>query len=125
MAVDFVLAVGFFMKFIMVISMICSILLILLVLIQKGKGGGLSSAFGGGMSGGLLGSKTGDFLTWVTVGLAVLFLFFMIILARFYRPTVSDTETSQPAVQQQATGSPSPPPLESGIAMPDMNNTGE
>ena len=125
MAVNFVLAVGFFMKFVMVISMICSILLILLVLIQKGKGGGLSSAFGGGMSGGLLGSKTGDFLTWVTVGLAVLFLFFMVILARFYRPTVSDTEVFQPAAQTQPDSPVTTPSEREGGGLVDVNNTGE
>ncbi|TFG47449.1 MAG: preprotein translocase subunit SecG, partial [Candidatus Brocadiia bacterium] len=90
-----VLAAGIIMTFIMVISMVCSILLILLVLIQKGKGGGLSSAFGGGGGGGLLGSKTGDVLTWVTVSLAALCLFLMVIMAKFYKPTVIETMAPQ------------------------------
>ncbi len=43
------------------------VLLTLLVLIQKGRGGGLSGAFGGGAGGHTaFGSKTGDVLTWAT-----------------------------------------------------------
>jgi preprotein translocase subunit SecG len=51
--------------------------LILLVLIQKGRGGGLSGAFGGGGGGSsAFGSKTGDVLTWTT---AVVFLIFLLL----------------------------------------------
>jgi preprotein translocase subunit SecG len=42
------------------------VFLILLVLIQKGRGGGLASAFGGGGGHTAFGSKTGDVLTWAT-----------------------------------------------------------
>ena len=72
------LAVGFIIKVVAVLFVICAVSLILVVLVQKGKGGGLSSAFGGGMGGGLLGAKTGDFLTWFTIAMAGLFLFFAI-----------------------------------------------
>lgn len=57
-----------------------SFLMILVVLIQKPKGGGLSGAFGGagggaaGASQGAFGSKTGDVLTWLTVACFVIFL---------------------------------------------------
>ena len=43
-----------------------SIFLILLILIQKGRGGGLASAFGGSGGNTAFGSKTGDVLTWAT-----------------------------------------------------------
>jgi len=39
------LAVSFIMNVIAVIFLICAVVLILIVLIQKGKGGGLGSAF--------------------------------------------------------------------------------
>src|SRR5881392_2502386 len=42
------------------------IFLTLLVLIQKGRGGGLASAFGGAGGNTAFGSKTGDVLTWAT-----------------------------------------------------------
>jgi len=50
-----------------VLFIVIAVFLILLVLIQKGRGGGLSSAFGGGAGGHTaFGSKTGDVLTWAT-----------------------------------------------------------
>ncbi len=50
------------------------VFLMLLILIQKGRGGGLSSAFGGAGGNTAFGSKTGDVLTWVTSSVFVLFL---------------------------------------------------
>jgi preprotein translocase subunit SecG len=78
--------------------------LALVILIQKGKGGGLSAAFGGGMGGGILGSKTGDFLTWFTIVLVGAFLFLSIVLAKFYKPISSrhDTPTRQVQPIEQA-----------------------
>jgi preprotein translocase subunit SecG len=48
----------------------------MLVLIQKGRGGGLASAFGGASGHTPFGSKTGDVLTWTT---SVLFGIFIIL----------------------------------------------
>ncbi len=50
------------------------VLLILIVLLQKGRGGGLSGAFGGVGGHSAFGAKTGDVFTWLTVALAGLFL---------------------------------------------------
>ncbi len=52
------------------------VFLILLILIQKGRGGGLSSAFGGAGGNTAFGTKTGDMLTWVT---SVVFLVFLVL----------------------------------------------
>ena len=82
------LAVGLLMKFVAVLFVVVCLVLILVVLMQKGRGGGLSGAFGGGMASGLLGSKTGDFLTWVTIVLVSVFLFLAVLMARFYQPPV-------------------------------------
>jgi preprotein translocase subunit SecG len=49
-----------------VLFIVVCIFLILLILIQKGRGGGLASAFGGGGGNTAFGSKTGDVLTWAT-----------------------------------------------------------
>jgi len=73
----------------------------MIILIQKGRGGGLSSAFGGGMASGILGSKTGDFLTWVTIILVGIFLSLAVVMAKYYKPTVSEFGQDQPAPQQQ------------------------
>lgn len=48
--------------------------LIALVLIQKGRGGGLSSAFGGAGGSTAFGIKTGDVLTWTTAGVFLIFI---------------------------------------------------
>jgi len=95
------LAVGFIMKVVAVLFLLCSLALIMIILIQKGRGGGLSSAFGGGMASGILGSKTGDFLTWVTIILVGIFLSLAVVMAKYYKPTVSEFGQDQPAPQQQ------------------------
>ena len=84
----FLAAVPLLMKVVAAIWMLCCVFLVLVVLIQKGKGGGLSATFGGGGAGGVLGSKTGDFLTWFTIALVGVFLVLSVVMAKFYRPTV-------------------------------------
>ena len=54
--------------------------LILLILIQKGRGGGLASAFGGAGGNTAFGSKTGDVLTWATSIVFGVFILLAIIL---------------------------------------------
>lgn len=52
----------------------------LLILIQKGRGGGLASAFGGAGGNTAFGSKTGDVLTWATSVVFGVFLLLAIVL---------------------------------------------
>lgn len=92
------LAVGILMKLVAVLFVLVALALILIVLIQKGRGGGLSAAFGGGGAGGVLGTKTGDFLTWVTIGLVCAFLILAVLMARYYKPNY---DTGAPATQNQ------------------------
>ena len=56
------------------------LIMILLVLIQKGRGGGLASAFGGAGANTAFGSKTGDVLTWATSVLFGIFVLLAVIL---------------------------------------------
>jgi preprotein translocase subunit SecG len=97
MALNPVLAVGFIMNILAAIFVIGSVVLILVVLIQKGKGGGLSGAFAGGMASGILGSKTGDVLTWITISVASLFIIVALVLDRWWRPTASGPESQTTA----------------------------
>jgi len=116
-----ILAVSFFMSFVAVIFVICAVVLMLVVLIQKGRGGGLSAAFGGGGASGILGSKTGDFLTWVTIALAGVFLTLAVVMAKFYKPGISNFDAGQPQTTQQAPaqqGQPAP-------VSPDTSKGGE
>ena len=81
---------------IIVLTVIVAILLIGIVLIQKSKGGGLSSQFGG--AGAVMGVRqTNSFLekaTWTLAGLIVL----LSILSAFTMPKVSDAA----AIRSQA-----------------------
>ncbi|MFZ2146614.1 MAG: preprotein translocase subunit SecG [Sedimentisphaerales bacterium] len=97
------LAMSFVLKVVAALFIVCCVALILIILIQKGKGGGLSAAFGGGMASGILGSKTGDFLTWVTIVLVGIFLTLAAVMARFYKPSDSGYGADQPVQQQPLT----------------------
>jgi preprotein translocase subunit SecG len=56
-----------------VLLIISSLLMILLVLLHKGRGGGLSDMFGGGMSSGLGGSSVAERnLDRITIGAGVI-----------------------------------------------------
>lgn len=99
------LAVGFIMKVVAALFIVCCLSLILIILIQKGRGGGLSGAFGGAGAGGILGSKTGDFLTWVTIVLVGVFLTLAVIMGKFYRPEVSEFGEDAPARQEMPVSS--------------------
>jgi preprotein translocase subunit SecG len=55
------------------------LLLIVVILLQKGRGGGLAGAFGGAGGHSAFGTKTGDVFTWVTVALAAMFVIVAII----------------------------------------------
>jgi len=89
-----VAAVPLVMKVVGVLWILIALALILIILIQKGKGGGLGAAFGGG-AGSLLGTKTTDFFTKVTIVLVLLFLFLAVIMVKFYKP-ISSEDLSQP-----------------------------
>jgi len=96
-----VLAVSFIMKIVAALFLICCVAVILIILIQKGRGGGLSTALAGGVASGILGSKTGDFLTWVTIVLMGVFLALAVLMVKFYKPEVSDFGANQPVRQEQ------------------------
>jgi preprotein translocase subunit SecG len=102
MMVSQILAVSFFMNLVAIAFVVCAVVLMLIILAQKGKGGGLSAAFGGGMASGLLGSKTGDFLTWVTIATVGVFLILAVVMAKFYKPSIGNFGAGQPQQTQQA-----------------------
>src|SRR3978361_1024270 len=56
----------FFFYLVMTLFVTMCVFMILLILIQKGRGGGLAGAFGGAGGNTAFGSKTGDVLTWAT-----------------------------------------------------------
>lgn len=116
---------------VMTIFIIVCLFMILLVLIQKGRGGGLASAFGGAGGNTAFGSKTGDVLTWATSVVFGVFLVLAITLnlvANNYHnkrsgiPTATVTTPSgAPAdnsVPGAATGTTVPRPIDAPTTQP-------
>jgi len=71
-----------------VILVIASVLLMLLILLHKGKGGGLSDLFGGGVSSGTGGSSVAERnLDRITVGLGLIWFASTVALGLLYKLT--------------------------------------
>ncbi len=80
--------------FLSVLFIIICLLLIGMVLLQKGRGGGLGAAFGGAGSS-AFGTRTGDVFTWVTIVLTALFLILAILTTVITRPEPTTVATPQ------------------------------
>jgi len=63
----------------MVLLFLSALFLILLVLIQRGKGGGLAGAFGGLGGQSAFGTKAGDTFTRITIGMAAVWILLCIL----------------------------------------------
>jgi preprotein translocase subunit SecG len=91
-----------------IIHVLVSLFLILIVLLQTGKGADIGAAFGGGSSQTLFGSAgPGGFLTKITTGVAVIFMITSISLAYMYS---HHTEASVIRETQPRRAAPAPPP---------------
>jgi preprotein translocase subunit SecG len=89
-------AYSFFLGVFIALFVLVSLLLILIVLIQKGRGGGLASAFGGGGGNTAFGSKTGDVLTWATSIIFGVFVLLAVILNLMTRPVAKPVLAGPP-----------------------------
>ncbi len=98
-----VLTLGFvsFAGVMFVLFFAACFLLMLTVLIQKPQGGGLAGAFGSGAGSGqtAFGTRTGDALTWATIGMFVLYLGTAIGLNLASRP---ESLTPRPTTAESA-----------------------
>ncbi len=65
--------------FLNVLLLVGGVLLIGLILIQKGRGGGLAGAFGGLGGSSPFGSRAGTTIMWVTVWVSCLWFFFVML----------------------------------------------
>ena len=103
-----------------VIIVVCCFLM-LVILVQRGRGGGLSGAFGGMGGSSAFGAKTGDVFTWITVVVAAIFLLLASVgnfvldrspEARATAPsdTAESAETTEPASEPPASDQGPPPP---------------
>lgn len=98
---------------IIILHVICTLFLILVILLQTGKGAAMGSGFGAGSSQTMFGSSgAGNFLTKMTTGIATLFMLTSLTLA-----IMSSKEKSRsimPEVEKPATASSSGPASEAG-----------
>ena len=63
--------------FLLFVEITCGLLLIGIILMQRSKGQGAGTAFGGGMGESLFGSRAGNVLTKMTVVLTIIFLIYL------------------------------------------------
>ncbi len=63
----------------MFLLLVTAAFLIVLVLIQRGKGGGLAGAFGGMGGQSAFGTKAGDLFTKITIGVAVFWILLCLV----------------------------------------------
>jgi preprotein translocase subunit SecG len=71
-----------------VVLLVVGLFLILLVLIQRGKGGGLAGAFGGAGGSSAFGSRAGDTFTKITIYVAAGWILLIMILIKTTQPSV-------------------------------------
>jgi len=71
-----------------------AVFLILLVLVQRGRGGGLSGALGGMGGQSAFGSKAGDVFTRITVGVAAVWLLLCVGAVKVLRPIAHSPATT-------------------------------
>src|SRR5215468_11290062 len=70
-----------------VVLILSALFLILLVLIQRGKGGGLAGAFGGAGGSSAFGSRAGDTFTRITIYVAAIWLLLIMFTIKSSQPT--------------------------------------
>jgi preprotein translocase subunit SecG len=87
--------------------MVC-LILIVVVLLQRGKGAEIGAVFGGGASTTIFGSRgAGNFLTRLTTGAAIVFMATSLLLAYFARERAATSifdEGTPAAVEEPAAG---------------------
>jgi preprotein translocase subunit SecG len=111
----------FFLYLTFILFLIVCTFLMLLILIQKGRGGGLAGAFGGGGGNTAFGSKTGDVLTWATSIVFGIFLVLAIalnLLANNYNTAKTGTNTN--AATPATPGGPTAPIKGGNTSIPQV-----
>ena len=96
-------------------------LLMLVILIQRGRGSGLAGAFGGAGGSSAFGAKTGDVLTWITIVVTAVFLLLAVVANYAFDQTpeppepVSFTKTiTIPPAELEPAEAPAPAPGSTG-----------
>jgi preprotein translocase subunit SecG len=105
-----------FTTLVLVLHVVVSIALILIILLQSGKGADIGAVFGGGSNQTVFGSTgAATFLSKVTIAAAVIFMVTSIILTYFAGKGVGVKERS--VMTEQSV------PVSEGVAVPDPSKT--
>ena len=98
---------GWLMNLVLTLQVLSAVGIIVLVLLQQGKGADMGAAFGSGSAGSLFGSSgSANFLSRTTAVLAT--VFFLATLALSYLATQSRQPAGSGSVMQNASEVPSP-----------------
>ncbi|MBI5058716.1 preprotein translocase subunit SecG [candidate division KSB1 bacterium] len=104
------------------LQMIISVLLVVSILLQASKGGGLAGIAGGMMSSTVFGGRSAaNFLTRATTVLATLFMLNCLGMAVLSTTGKQKVSVTQQAVQGEPANSPVPQ-IPGGATMPEGNN---
>ncbi len=96
---------GNFLQYLLGISLtLTAIFLILLILVQRGRGGGLAGAFGGMGGQSAFGTKAGDAFTKVTIIASVFWLLLCVASVKFLGSNDGAFGDSAQAIDENATG---------------------
>jgi len=104
------------------VEIICSILLVIVVLLQRAKGEGLGLAFGAEMGESLFGARASNVLVRATMWLGSIFIITTVLLAMIYSNAVPKSildESPRPAAEQPAGQVPAPMPAAPSLPAPD------
>lgn len=107
-------------SFLIAVEIVVAVLLIVAVLMQASKGGGLAGTFGGGSMGMVFGvRRTADFLIRSTQILAGIFILLSLAINMFFLPRAENIESviQRSSTQQAVPTAPQLPPTE---APPDQ-----
>jgi preprotein translocase subunit SecG len=92
----------------MILLFLVALFLILLVMVQRGKGGGLAGALGGMGGQSAFGTKAGDLFTRVTIIVAAVWIVLCMVCVRILSSGASDLLTGGTATPPASRGSANP-----------------
>lgn len=87
-----------------ILVLLIGVFLILLVMIQRGKGGGLAGAFGGMGGSSAFGTRAGDLFTRITIGVAAAWILLLMIQGVLIQRSVHPPEGGPPTIESQSQG---------------------
>ncbi len=97
----------------MTLLLLTAVFLILLVLVQRGKGGGLAGAFGGMGGQSAFGTKAGDLFTRVTIVVASFWIVLCVLAVQYFGTGRDILDQDLGGDNRQESGFSVPPPAES------------